>query len=78
METTTLQTEKPTAEKIEKHFSAMSDSVELIKTLKAKDSLDEEEQSSLERNKEHLRLMLAKDFIAEDSRSKKAFVDASK
>ena len=74
----TLELEKPTAEQIEKHFSAMTDSVNLIAELKAKASLDEDEQSSLERNKEHLRIMLAKDFIAEDSRDKSAFVNASK
>ena len=74
----TIELEKPTAEQITNHFSAMTDSVNLIAELKAKASLDEEEQASLERNKEHLRIMLAKDFIAEDTRDKSAFVNASK
>jgi hypothetical protein len=69
---------KPTAEQIEKHFSVMTDSVNLITRLKAEDSLDENEQLILEGNKQHLRLMLTKDFIVEDSRDKSAFVAASK
>ena len=79
METTpVIETEKPTAEQIEKHFSAMSDSVALIESLKAKASLTEEESDTLKRNQEHLVTMLAKDFIAEDSRDKALFVAASK
>lgn len=49
-------------QKIQKHYSAAMDSVALINALKAKPSLTEEEQDTLDRNKRHLVLMLAKDF----------------
>lgn len=51
-----------TPETIAKHYSASIDSVNLINQLKAKESLNAEEQDTLNRNKEHLKIMLAKDF----------------
>lgn len=53
---------KETPETIAKHYSAAMDSVNLINQLKAKESLNAEEQDTLNRNKEHLKIMLAKDF----------------
>ena len=69
--------DNPTAEEINKHFSAMQDSVNIINTLAFKDSLTEDDQATISRNKEHLVIMLAKDFIADDSRDKSVFVSAS-
>lgn len=68
---------KPTSEEIDKHFSALQDSVDLINKLKSKPSLDEKDQDTLERNKEHILIMLSKDYIANDSRDKSVFVAAS-
>lgn len=51
-----------TPETIAKHYSAAMDSVNLINQLKAKESLNTEEQDTLNRNQEHLKIMLAKDF----------------
>lgn len=47
---------------IARHYRAALDSVNLINVLKAKPSLTVEETDRLNRNKEHLQIMLAKDF----------------
>jgi hypothetical protein len=73
-----MTTANPTSEQLEQHFSAMQDSVDLITSLQSKESLSEEEQDRLNRNKEHLSIMLDKDFIKSDSRNKKVFIDAAK
>ena len=49
-------------EQIAKHYSACMDSVELINDGKAEDMEDAEWADCLSRNKEHLKIMLAKDF----------------
>ena len=54
--------EQPTAEEIAKHYSACLDSVHLIQNGKPDEMEDSEWQDCLARNKEHLRLMLAKDY----------------
>jgi hypothetical protein len=54
--------EQPTAEQIAKHYSACLDSVHLIQNGKPDAMEDSEWQDTLARNKEHLRLMLAKDY----------------
>jgi hypothetical protein len=56
--------EQPTAEEIARHFSACMDSVNLINAGKPSDwgGTDAEWADCLARNKEHLRLMLAKDY----------------
>ena len=51
-----------TAEEIAKHYSACMDSVNLINGEKPENTTDEEWAETLERNREHLRIMLAKDF----------------
>jgi hypothetical protein len=52
-------------EQTQKSISAAFDSVNLINELKQKSSLDSEEQDRLDRNKEHLNIMLAKDWFEE-------------
>jgi hypothetical protein len=54
--------EQPTAEQIAKHYSAALDSVNLINGGKPEMMSDEDWADTLERNREHLRIMLAKDF----------------
>ncbi len=54
--------EKPTAEEIARHYSAAMDSVNLINAGKPENMDDDEWTDCLARNKEHLKIMLAKDF----------------
>lgn len=56
------QVEQPTAEEIAQHYSAAMDSVNLINGEKFFGLTDEQWAETIERNKEHLRIMLAKDF----------------
>ena len=51
-----------TAEEIAKHYSAALDSVALINAGKPEDMTDEDWADRLKRNKDHLLIMLAKDF----------------
>ena len=55
-------TEEITTEQIAKHYSAAMDSVNLINNGQPEDTTDEDWADCLSRNKEHLRLMIAKDF----------------
>lgn len=59
---TEIVQEKPTAEEIARHYSAAMDSVNLINGEKPENTTDEEWADTIARNKEHLRIMLAKDF----------------
>jgi len=52
----------PTPEQIAKHYSAAMDSVNLINGGKPERMTDAEWTDCLSRNKEHLVIMLAKDF----------------
>ena len=52
----------PTPEEIAQHYSAAMDSVNLINDLMAQDSRTEEEQDTVDRNVDHLEIMVAKDF----------------
>lgn len=54
--------EKPTAEQIARHYSAAMDSVNLINAGKPEGMNDADWADCVTRNKEHLRIMLAKDF----------------
>ena len=54
--------EQPTAEQIAKHFSACMDSVNLINGGKPENMNDAEWADCLSRNKEHLKIMLAKTY----------------
>jgi hypothetical protein len=51
-----------TAEEIARHYSACMDSVNLINGEKPENTTDEEWADTIARNKEHLVIMLAKDF----------------
>ena len=51
-----------TAEEIAKHYSAAMDSVNLINGDKPETMSEEEWADCIARNKEHLEIMLAKDF----------------
>ena len=58
----TIETQTPTAEEIAKHYSAAMDSVNLINGGKPEGVNDADWADTLSRNKEHLKIMLAKDF----------------
>jgi hypothetical protein len=51
-----------TAEEIARHYSAAMDSVNLINGDKPEKMSDEDWADTIARNKEHLNIMLAKDF----------------
>jgi hypothetical protein len=51
-----------TAEQIAQHYSAAMDSVNLINGTKPELMTDEDWADTVARNKEHLKIMLAKDF----------------
>ena len=55
-------TEQLTPEQIASHYSAAMDSVNLINAGKSEGMDDAEWADCLERNKEHLRIMIAKDW----------------
>ncbi|NBS75364.1 MAG: hypothetical protein EBT78_17280 [Betaproteobacteria bacterium] len=59
---TEIVQEKPTAEQIAKHYNAAMDSVNLINGGKPEMMSDADWADCLSRNKEHLKIMLAKDF----------------
>ena len=58
----TTPVEQPTAEQIAKHYSAAIDSVNLINGGKPEGMTADEWADCLSRNKEHLKIMLAKDY----------------
>lgn len=51
-----------TAEQIAQHYLAAMDSVNLINSEKPENVTDDEWADTITRNKEHLKIMLAKDF----------------
>jgi hypothetical protein len=59
---TTPVVEQPTAEEIARHLSAAMDSVALLNAGKPERMEDADWADTVERNREHLRIMLAKDF----------------
>jgi len=58
----TIETQTPTAEEIAQHYSAAMDSVNLINAGQPEGMSDEDWADTVARNKEHLKIMLAKDF----------------
>ena len=56
-------TQEVTAEEIARHYSACMDSVNLIKSNPPKEVSDSEWADTVARNKEHLAIMVAKDFM---------------
>lgn len=59
---TDIVQEKPTAEQIAKHYEAAMDSVNLINGSKPEYMSDADWADCVARNKEHLKIMLEKDF----------------
>jgi len=57
---------QPTAEEIARHYSAAMDSVNLINAGQPEGMDDEDWADTVARNKEHLILMLAKDFWTDE------------
>ena len=58
----TIESQTPTAEQIAKHYSAAMDSVNLINGGKPEGMEADEWADCLERNREHLKIMLAKTY----------------
>ena len=58
----TTTVEQPTAEEIARHYSAAMDSVNLINAGQPEGVEDADWADTVARNKEHLKIMLAKDF----------------
>jgi hypothetical protein len=54
--------EQPTAEEIARHFSACMDSVNLINAGQPEGMTDADWADCLSRNKEHLKIMIVKDY----------------
>ena len=57
-----MQEQELTAEEIAQHYSAAMDSVNLVNEIVASGDTDTETTKTLARNKEHLEIMVAKDF----------------
>ena len=57
-----MELEQPTAAQIAQHYSAAMDSVNLINAGKPDNTTDEDWADCLSRNKEHLKIMVVKDF----------------
>jgi hypothetical protein len=57
-----MELEQPTAAQIAQHYSAAMDSVNLINAGKPVRMSDAEWADCISRNKEHLKIMIAKDF----------------
>jgi len=56
------ETQTPTAEEIQRHYSAALDSVNLLNAGQPEGMEDADWADCLARNKEHLKIMLAKTF----------------
>jgi hypothetical protein len=54
--------EQPTAEEVARSYSAAMDSVNLLNAGQPENMSDEDWTDTVKRNKEHLNIMLAKDF----------------
>ena len=54
--------EEITAEEIAQHYSSAMDSVNLINEIVASGDTDDESVDTLNRNKEHLEIMVGKDY----------------
>ena len=59
-------TEEITTEQIAQHYSAAMDSVNLINAGQPEDMTDEDWADTVKRNKEHLEIMVAKDFWTDE------------
>jgi len=63
-------TDTPTAEEISQHYTAMGHSVDLINAIVAGDQMADDDaadrQDCVDRNVEHLQIMVAKDFWGDE------------
>jgi hypothetical protein len=59
----------PSAEDIEQHFSAAMDSVNLIIELNKKSELSDTEKDMLSRNKEHLKIMISREWFTSEQKA---------
>jgi len=57
--------ENYTPEEVQQHITNCFHSWDICEELSAKESLNEEEQDSFDRNKGHIQIMLAKDWFSE-------------
>ena len=57
----------PTTEEIAAHYTAMGHSVDLLNAGKPDNMTDEEWTATVNRNKEHLRIMVAKDYWTDEN-----------
>jgi len=71
-----MEDNKPTAEQIAQHYKAAMDSVNLINGEKPEGMDDKDWADCVKRNKEHLEIMLAKDYWTTEDL--KPFQDAVK
>jgi len=66
-------TDTPTAEEIAQHYTAMGHSVDLINAIIAGEQMADEDaaerQACVDRNVEHLQIMVAKDFWGDEDMS---------
>jgi hypothetical protein len=67
----------PTAEELDKHFSALTDSVNLINELVAANEHSAEADARVWANWRHIEIMLDKDFIKNDGRDLSTFQAAA-
>ena len=56
----------PTTEEIAAHYTAMGHSVDLLNAGKPDNMTDEEWTATVNRNKDHLRIMVAKDYWTDE------------
>jgi hypothetical protein len=68
-----INLEVPTAEELAKHFSALTDSVNLINELVAANEHSAEADARAWANWKHVEIMLDKDFIKNDGRDLSVF-----
>ena len=71
-------TDTPTAEEIAQHYTAMGHSVELLNAGKPEDMSDEDWAGTVQRNVDHLKVMVEKDFwTTEDMTATNAAIAAN-
>ena len=74
-----IDTYVPTPEQLDKHFSALDDSVGVVDSLvesPREDQTAEEAAEEIKRNVDHLALMIEKDFIKNAGRNLAAYTAA--
>jgi hypothetical protein len=71
-------TDTPTAEEIAQHYTAMGHSVDLLNAGQPEDMDDAEWEDCVQRNVDHLKIMVAKDFwTTEDMTAANAAIAAN-